>query len=127
MSSEVDTSLSLPERPLDTLGVTESCMLEKYRPEDFREVAHFARKCTNSFYVKLIIKAHTKDGFPGECHVWREGGRIVAFAAVAYLNTDDAWLWGMRVDPEFRSKGVAAKFTQAQLRIAKAWAGRGPG
>jgi GNAT superfamily N-acetyltransferase len=102
-------------------------MLENYRPELFREVASFAPKCPNFFYVKLIIKAHTKQGFPGECHVWREGGRIVAFSAVALLNPDDAWLWGMRVDPEFRNKGVAARFTRAQLRIAKAtgrtWAG----
>jgi hypothetical protein len=33
----------------------------------------------------------------------------------------------MRVDPEFRNKGVAAKFTRAQLRVARAagrtWAG----
>jgi GNAT superfamily N-acetyltransferase len=102
-------------------------MLENYRPEYFREVARFARKCPNFFYVTLIIKAHMKDGFPGECHVWREGGRIVAFSAVAYLNPDDAWLWGMRVDPEYRNKGVAASFTRAQLRVAKAsgctWAG----
>jgi GNAT superfamily N-acetyltransferase len=102
-------------------------MLEKYRPEDFREVARFARKCPNFFYVTLIIKAHTKDRFPGECHVWREGGRIVAFSAVAFLNPDDAWLWGMRVAPDFRNKGVAASFTRAQLRVAKAagrtWAG----
>jgi GNAT superfamily N-acetyltransferase len=102
-------------------------VLEKYRPEFFPEVARFVRKCENFFYVRLIIKAHTQQGFPGECHVWREGGRIVAFAAVAFLNPDDAWLWGMRVDPDFRNKGVAAKFTQAQLRIAKAsgrtWAG----
>jgi len=102
-------------------------MLEKYRPEFFPDVAKFARKCNNFFYVKLIIKAHTKDGFPGECHVWREGERIVAFSAVAYLNPDDAWLWGMRVDPEFRNKGVAARFTRAQLRVIKAsgrtWAG----
>ena len=102
-------------------------MLEEYRPEHFREVASFARKCSNFFYVKLIIKAHTKDGFPGECHVWREGGRIVAFSAVAFLNPDDAWLWGMRVDPDFRNKGVAVRFTRAQLRVVKAsgrtWAG----
>ena len=102
-------------------------MLEKYRPEYFREVASFARKCSNFFYVKLIIKAHTKQGFPGECHIWREDGRIVAFSAVAFLNPDDAWLWGMRVDPEFRNKGVAARFTRAQLRLIKAtgrtWAG----
>jgi GNAT superfamily N-acetyltransferase len=102
-------------------------MLDKYRPEDFPEVAGIARKCTNFFYVKLIIKAHTKDGFPGECHVWREDGRIAAFAAVAYLNPDDAWLWGMRVDPEFRNRGVAVRFTRAQLRLVRAtgrtWAG----
>ena len=102
-------------------------MLEKYRPEFFPEVARFARKCTNFFYVKLIIKTHARNWLPGECHVWREGGRIVAFSAVAYLNPDDGWLWGMRVDPDFRNKGVAARFTQAQLRIAKTagrtWAG----
>ncbi|HTW93065.1 MAG TPA: GNAT family N-acetyltransferase [bacterium] len=102
-------------------------MLEKYRPEYYDEVAGFARKCSNFGYVKDIIRAHTKRGFPGECHVWREDVRIVAFAAAAYLNPDDAWLWGMRVDPEFRNKGVAAKFTRAQLRIVRAsgrtWAG----
>jgi GNAT superfamily N-acetyltransferase len=102
-------------------------MLEKYRPEDFREVARFARRCSNFFYVRNIIRAHTEERFPGECHVWREDGRIVAFAAVAYLNPDDAWLWGMRVDPEFRNQGVAARFTRAQLRIVHAagrtWAG----
>ncbi|MBN2464294.1 GNAT family N-acetyltransferase [candidate division WOR-3 bacterium] len=102
-------------------------MLEKYRPEYFREVARFARKCDNFFYVKLIIKAHTNGRVPGECHVWREDGRIVAFSAAAFLNPDDAWLWGMRVDPDYRNKGVAAKFTRAQLRVVKAagrtWAG----
>jgi GNAT superfamily N-acetyltransferase len=102
-------------------------MLEKYQPELFAEVAKFARKCENFFYVKLIIKVHSNGRLPGECHVWREDGRIVAFSAVAYLNPDDAWLWGMRVDPEFRNRGVAARFTRAQLRVAKAagrtWAG----
>ncbi len=102
-------------------------MLEKYRPEFFPEVARFARKCENFFYVKLIIKVHTKGRLPGECHVWREGGRIVAFSAVAFLNPDDAWFWGMRVDPEFRNKGVGARFTRAQLRVVEAagrtWAG----
>jgi len=102
-------------------------MLELYRPEFFREVARFARKCENFFYVKLIIQAHTRQHLPGECHVWREDGRIVAFSALAFLNPDDTWLWGMRVDPEFRNRGIAARFTRAQLRIAResghTWAG----
>jgi GNAT superfamily N-acetyltransferase len=102
-------------------------MLEQYCSEFFSEVAKFARKCPNFFYVKLIIKAHASGRVPGECHVWREDGRIVAFSAVAFLNPEDAWLWGMRVDPDFRNKGVAARFTREQLRVAKAagrtWAG----
>jgi GNAT superfamily N-acetyltransferase len=102
-------------------------MLENYRPEHFREVARFARKCDNFFYVKLIIKVHGSGRLPGECHVWREDGRIVAFSAVAFLNPDDAWLWGMRVDREFRNRGVAAKLTRAQLRVVRSgrrtWAG----
>ncbi|MCX6840971.1 MAG: GNAT family N-acetyltransferase [candidate division WOR-3 bacterium] len=102
-------------------------MLEKYRPEDYREVARFARKLTNFGYVKTIIKAHTRKGFPGECHVWREDGRIVAFSAVAYLNPDDAWLWGMRVDPEFQNKGIGSRLTRAQFRVVReagrTWAG----
>jgi GNAT superfamily N-acetyltransferase len=102
-------------------------MLELYRPEFFPEVARFARKLDNFFYVKLIIKSHTKGRLPGECHVWREDGRIVAFSAIAYLNPEDAWLWGMRVDPKFQNQGVASRFTRAQLRVARragrTWAG----
>jgi GNAT superfamily N-acetyltransferase len=102
-------------------------MLEKYRSGDFPEVARVAQRCANFDYVEDIIRAHTKNGFPGECHVWREGGRVVAFSAVASLNPDDAWLWGMRVDPESRNKGVAARFTREQLRVVRAagrtWAG----
>ena len=102
-------------------------MLDKYRPEDYREVARFAQKLANFGYVKMIIRAHTRKGFPGECHVWREGGRIVAFSAVAYLNPDDAWLWGMRVDEEFQNQGIGSRFTRAQFRIVKkagrTWAG----
>jgi GNAT superfamily N-acetyltransferase len=102
-------------------------MLEQYRPEDFKDVARFARKLDNFFYVKLIIKAHTKGRLPGECHVWREDGRIVAFSAIAYLNSEDAWLWGMRVDPAFQNHGIASRFARAQFKVVKAagrtWAG----
>lgn len=45
--------------------------------------------------------------------------RVVAFSAVAYLNPDDAWLWGMRVDPEFQNRGIACRFTRAQFRIVR--------
>jgi len=77
--------------------------------------------------VKMIIAAHTRQGFPGSCRVWREDGRIAAFAAVALLNRDDAWLWGMRVDPAFQNRGIATRFTKAQFEVVRkagrTWAG----
>jgi len=102
-------------------------MIEQYRPEHYREVAAFARKLDNFFYVKLIIRAHTTQRMPGACFVWREDGRVAAFAAAALLNEADAWLWGMRVDPAFQNRGVASRFTLAQLRFVRdsgrRWAG----
>jgi len=101
--------------------------MEPYRPEHFAAVRAFARKLDNFFYLKLIIRAHAEGGLPGSCWVWREDGRIVAFSATAFLNKDDAWLWGMRVDPECQCHGVATAFTRAQFKLIRAagrtWAG----
>jgi RimJ/RimL family protein N-acetyltransferase len=102
-------------------------MLDKYRPQDFRAVASFARKLENFFYVRLIIRNCGSRAHRGDGWVWREHGRIVAFSAVSYLNKDDAWLWGMRVDPAFHGRGVATRFTQALFPVIKSagrtWAG----
>lgn len=95
-------------------------MIERYRPEHFREVRAFAGKLDNFFYVRLIIREHVERRRPGACYVWREDGRIVAFSAVAFLNPDDAWLWGMRVDPAYHGHGIATRFTREQFRIVRA-------
>jgi GNAT superfamily N-acetyltransferase len=102
-------------------------MLERYRPEMYKEVRAFARKLENFFYVRLIMRSQQQGIHRGGCWVWREEGRIAAFSAVAYLNPDDAWLWGMRVDPAFQNKGIATKFTRALFPVVRAsgrtWAG----
>lgn len=87
-------------------------MLEEYRPAYYKEVRSFAHKLENFFYIRLIIDVHATGRIPGKCLVWREDGRIVAFAAVAWPNRDDAWMWGMRVDPRFQNRGVATRFTR---------------
>lgn len=102
-------------------------MLELYLPEMYREVRRFARHQPNFGYVRQIIKWHTEQGYPGACYVWKEENRVAAFQAVAYLNPDDAWLWGMRVDPDFQNRGVATRFTRALFpvirRAGRTWAG----
>ncbi|MBM3314411.1 GNAT family N-acetyltransferase [candidate division WOR-3 bacterium] len=102
-------------------------MLEQYRPEHYRAVAAFARKLENFFYVRLIIRVHARGQVPGGCFVWREDGRIVAFQAVAYLNSDDAFLWGMRVDPAHQNRGVATQMTRQMLplirKAGRTWVG----
>ncbi len=102
-------------------------MLEPCRPEHFRAVARFARRLDNFFYVKRIIQWHSEGVLPGELFVWREDGAVAAFQAVAWLNPDDAWLWGMRVDPAFQNRGIATRFTRALLplvrRTGRTWVG----
>jgi GNAT superfamily N-acetyltransferase len=102
-------------------------VLEQYRPEHYPEVRRFAARLDNWFYVRLIIRSHTAKGMPGACYIWREQGRTVAFQAVAWLNPDDAWLWGMRVDPAFKNRGVATRFTRAVLPLirqtGRSWVG----
>jgi hypothetical protein len=115
-------------------------MIEPYRPEHYDEVRAFARRLPNFDYVKHIIRAHTEQHAPGGCWIWREslaprpsllaphsGLPIVAFCAMLYMNRDDAWLYGMRVDPRCKDQGIATKFTRRLFRIARAsghtWAG----
>jgi len=102
-------------------------VLEEYRPEFYREIRAFARKLGAFFYVRMIIDAHARNVWPGRCCVWREDGKLVAFSAVAYLNRDDAWLWGMRVDSRFQNRGIATRFTRALFplvrKAGRTWAG----
>lgn len=98
-------------------------VLEPYRPEYFAEVGAFARRQPEFDYLEAVIKAHIGDGLPGGCWVWRTRGRIVAFCALAYLNRDDAWLYGMRVSSEFKGQGIATELTRRLFAVARA-AGR---
>jgi RimJ/RimL family protein N-acetyltransferase len=94
-------------------------VLEPFRPTHYREVARFARKLENFWYVRHIIKWHAEGLLPGECFVWREDGRVAAFQAIGWLDPDDAWLWGMRVDPAFQGRGIATRFTRALLPVIR--------
>jgi GNAT superfamily N-acetyltransferase len=102
-------------------------VLERYLPEHYKDVARFARELHNFWYVRHIIQWHSERLLPGDCFVWREDGRIAAFQAVAWLNPDDAFLWGMRVAPEFQNRGIASRFTRAVFPIirkaGRTWAG----
>jgi GNAT superfamily N-acetyltransferase len=102
-------------------------MIEEYRPEHYKAIRAFARKQPNFGYVREIVRWHTKTRLPGGCYVWREAGTVVAFCGVQYLNSDDAWLYGMRVDDRCKGQGVATRFTRALFRIVRAsgrtWAG----
>ena len=98
-------------------------MLEPYRPEFFAEVSASARRQPEFDYLRAIIKAHREDRLPGDCWVWRTRGRISAFCALAYLNRGDAWLYGMRVNDEFKGQGIATRLTRRLFGVARA-AGR---
>lgn len=95
-------------------------MLEPYRPEFFAEVSVFARRQPEFDYLRAVIKAHTVDRLPGGCWVWRQRGRIAAFCALAYLNRNDAWLYGMRVSGELKGQSIATSMTRRLFAVARA-------
>lgn len=94
-------------------------MLERYQPELLPDVQRFCRHLPNWGYVRRIIEWHEESGYPGSCWVWRVRDRVAAFQAVAFLNPDDAWLWGMRVDPEYAGRGIATRFTRALFPVVR--------
>jgi RimJ/RimL family protein N-acetyltransferase len=98
-------------------------MLQYYRREWYSEVAAFARRLPDFSYVDAILTARVGEYYPGHRYIWRAGGRIVATCTLAHLNSDDAWLHGMRVDPGYKNQGVATALTRQLLRVA-ARAGR---
>jgi RimJ/RimL family protein N-acetyltransferase len=104
-----------------------SAMLEPFTRDRWPEVARFARRLPNFSYLETIVRLHAEEKRPGGCYVWREEGRSVAFCGLGYLNLDDAWLYGMRVDPELHNRGIGSRFTRALFRIAardgRTWVG----
>jgi GNAT superfamily N-acetyltransferase len=75
----------------------------------------------------MIVRLHLDEARPGGIYVWRAEGRIAAFCGLNYLNEDDAWLYGMRVAPQFHNRGIASRFTRALMAIAgrdgRSWVG----
>jgi GNAT superfamily N-acetyltransferase len=47
-------------------------------------------------------------------------GRVVAVGRVAFLPYGQAWFEAMRVDPDFRQRGIARQFLQHKLDLARA-------
>jgi RimJ/RimL family protein N-acetyltransferase len=115
-----------------------SNMIAPYRSEFFSQIAAFARRQPEFDYLQGIIRAHTEQHAPGGIWVWKdeatgpgtkneERGTVVAVCGMAYLNRDDAWLYGMRVDDRFKGAGIATRFTGELIRRAtksgRTWVG----
>ncbi len=47
-------------------------------------------------------------------------GRVVALSKVTFHATGQAWLGGMRVDPEYRRRGIAGAFLEHSLSCSRA-------
>jgi GNAT superfamily N-acetyltransferase len=51
-------------------------------------------------------------------------GRVVALSRVTFLTPEQAWLGGMRVDPEYRRRGIAGAFLEHDLSYSRAQGAR---
>jgi GNAT superfamily N-acetyltransferase len=56
----------------------------------------------------------------GQMLVGEIDGRVVAVGRVAFLPHGQAWFEAMRVDPDYRQRGIAGQFLQQKLELARA-------
>lgn len=55
----------------------------------------------------------------GPLIVGEAAGQVVALSKTSFLAPGEAWLQGMRVDPEFHRQGIAARFLEYSLTDAR--------
>ena len=90
------------------------------RHEDLPQVE---RICANIWewgdYIPEVWDEWLRGGVPGSLAVAELGDTIVALGRVMILPDGQAWLEGMRVDPNYRRRGIAWRFTQYKLDLAR--------
>ncbi|MEJ2211275.1 MAG: GNAT family N-acetyltransferase [Anaerolineae bacterium] len=93
------------------------------RPDDLPEVT---RLCSGTWdwgdYIPDVWEYWLADD--GHVAVAELDGRLVALGRVVVQPRGQAWLEGMRVDPEYRRRGIAWRFTEYKLAYARAHGAR---
>lgn len=96
--------------------------VRRARPEDYEAITAFTRNTwpgRDSDYVHRIyhewIADDGDDGDDQRTFVAEADGRAVRICQGAVLTDYEAWAQGMRVDPEFRGRGISRTFSDALL------------
>jgi len=89
------------------------------RPDDRPAIEHIcAHTWPDGDYVPYLWDQWLADE-QGPLIVGEFDGRVVALNKITFQTPDQAWLQGMRVDPDFRRRGIAGQFLEYSLAYAR--------
>jgi GNAT superfamily N-acetyltransferase len=71
-------------------------------------------------YVPELWDQWLAEGGDGDTIVGELAGRVVALSKITYQTPDQVWLEAMRVDPDYRQRGIAGQFLEFSRARARA-------
>lgn len=99
--------------------MTDNLIIRPARAQDRPAVEHICEHTwEDGDYVPDVWDEWLADP-QGALVVGEIDGRVVALDHIVFRTPDEAWLEGMRVDPEFRLRGIARQFTVHALDYAQ--------
>lgn len=86
--------------------------------DDLREVRQLCARIWSDDYVPRVFRQWARDR-RGRCWVAVEDGQVVAVAKLTISSSREAWLHGLRVDPDYRRRGIATALLEHRLVRAR--------
>lgn len=95
-----------------------SIAIRAARPSDKPAVRSICARIWGDDYIVGVFDEWTRDR-RGRLWVAVEDGRVVAIAKLTLLGDREAWLHGLRVDPDHRRRGIATRLLEHRLERAR--------
>ncbi|MFB6295818.1 MAG: N-acetyltransferase family protein [Halobacteriales archaeon] len=110
--------------PADTHHADMNVSIRPAEPPDVEDVVAFTRDTWSEYeggdYLPDVFPRWVEDEDPERrTFVADAGGRAVGTLQAVLLSSHEAWLQGLRVDPEYRGEGIGTRLTHAGFRWAR--------
>lgn len=89
--------------------------IRKAIPEDWPRISEISRIAGYNDYINNIGEVYLKSGLV----LVAEDEMILGFSKADFLPDNSTWLGGLRVDPDFRRKGIARKLTASLMEESR--------
>lgn len=90
-------------------------IVRKATGEDWERISEISRISGYNDYINNIGKSYLDDGIV----IVAEEGVVMGFSKAEFSPDNSSWLGGLRVDPEFRRRGIAMELTNKLVEYSR--------